>query len=85
MHTIYKPKAKKFIKTLNLDDFVNFTLSFCDKYKIDLNLRDILRWVDVTIKLKCKILDHLPLLFTDRTANLKSVEDEVISPILTYI
>lgn len=84
MQKVYAPKAKKFIKTLNLNDFVNFTFSFCLKYNIDLNLRDILRWVDVTFKLKCKILDHLPLIFTDRTASLKNVEDKVRLTIFTY-
>lgn len=84
MHELYVPKAKMFIKTLNLNDFVNFTFSFCHKYNIDFNLRDILRWVDVTFKLKCKILDHLPLIFTDRTASLKNVEDKVKLTIFPY-
>lgn len=53
-------------------------MTFCDKYNTDMNLRDILRWVDVTVLLKCNILDHLPLIFTDRMASLKSIENEVI-------
>jgi len=43
-----------------------------------MNLRDILRWVDVTITLKCNILDHLPLIFTDRTPSLQIIENDVI-------
>ena len=77
MNTIYEPKITQ-IRPLNLKKVVKFTLSFCNKYNVDINLRDILRWVDVTLTLKCNILDHLSLIFTDRTANLKSVENEVI-------
>ncbi|XP_060859886.1 midasin [Metopolophium dirhodum] len=77
MNTIYEPKITK-IRPLNLKKVVKFTLSFCNKYNVDINLRDILRWVDVTLTLKCNILDHLPLIFTDRTANLKSLENEVL-------
>lgn len=76
MNTIYEPKITR-IQPLNLQKVVKFTLSFCKKYNVDINLRDILRWVDVTLTLKCNILDHLPLIFTDRTASLKSLENEV--------
>lgn len=65
------------IRPLNLKKVVKFTLSFSNKYNVDFNLRDILRWVDVTLKLKCNILDHLSLIFTDRSPILKSLEDEV--------
>lgn len=90
MNTIYESKIKK-IQPLNLKKVVKFTMSFCDKYNVDFNLRDILRWVDVTLTLKCNILDHLPLIFTDRTAGLKSLENEVtivklrINLLLLYI
>lgn len=77
MHTIYSQRTDN-IQSLNLEHAVNFTLNFCNKHNMDINLRDILRWVDVTIKLDCNILDHLPLIFTDRNANLKKFEDEVI-------
>jgi len=77
MNTIYESKMTK-IRPLNLKKVVKFTLSFCNKYNVEINLRDILRWVDVTLTLKCNILDHLPLIFTDRTANLKSLENEVL-------
>lgn len=76
MNAIYEPKITK-IRPLNLKKVVKFTLSFCNKYNVDINLRDILRWVDVTLKLKCNILDHLPLIFTDRTASPNSLENEV--------
>lgn len=76
MNAIYEPKITK-IRPLNLKKVVKFTLSFCHKYNVDINLRDILRWVDVTLKLKCNILDHLPLIFTDRTGSLNSLENEV--------
>lgn len=42
-----------------------------------MNLRDILRWVDVTISLKSNVLDYLPLIFTDRILNLQNIENEV--------
>lgn len=42
-----------------------------------MNLRDILRWVDVSIRLKCNILDHLPLIFTDRLPSSQNIKDEV--------
>lgn len=74
MHTIYKTKN---VKTLNLEHLINFTLDFCNKHNMYMNLRDILRWVDVTIKLNCNILEHLPLIFTDRSAYLKTIQDEV--------
>lgn len=77
MNAIYAPKTKM-IQTLNLEHVVNFALSFCQKYNMDMNLRDILRWVDVTFTLKCNILDHLPLIFTDRMSSLQSIEDDVI-------
>jgi len=76
MNTIYESKITK-IRPLNLNKVAKFTMSFCNKYNVDFNLRDILRWVDVTLTLKCNILDHLPLIFTDRTASLKSLENEV--------
>lgn len=76
MNRIYETQTKK-IQPLNLKSVVKFSLSFCKKYNVDINLRDILRWVDVTLTLKCNILDHLPLIFTDRTASLKKVENEV--------
>lgn len=75
MHTVYKTKN---VKSLNLDHVVNFTLDFCNKHNMDMNLRDILRWVDVTLKLNCSILEHLPLIFTDRSANLKTIQNEVV-------
>lgn len=56
---------------------VGFTLSFCNKYNVDMNLRDILRWVDVTIALGSTVLDHLPLIFTDRLPSLQNIENEV--------
>jgi len=75
MHTIYKTKR---VESLNLDHVINFTLDFCNKHNMDMNLRDILRWVDVTVKFNCNILEHLPLIFTDRSANLKTIENEVV-------
>ncbi|XP_050541449.1 midasin [Daktulosphaira vitifoliae] len=72
--------AKK-IESLNLDKVVNFTETLSKKYNVDFNLRDILRWVEVTIKFDCNILDHLPLILTDRMANLKCVENEVFAEI----
>jgi len=76
MNTIYESKITK-IQPLNLKKVVKFTLSFCNKYNVDINLRDILRWVDVTLTLKCNMVDYLLLIFTDRTATLKSLENEV--------
>jgi len=76
MNSIYEPKISK-IRPLNLKKVVKFTLAFCNKFNVEINLRDILRWVDVTLTLKCNILDHFPLIFTDRTASLKSLENEV--------
>lgn len=49
----------------------------CKNYNIDMNLRDILRWVDVSIRLKCNIIDHLPLIFTDRLQSSQNIKDEV--------
>lgn len=49
-----------------------------------MNLRDILRLVDVTITLKSNILDHLPLIFTDRTQNIQNVENDVCHNIFIY-
>ncbi|KAE9533494.1 hypothetical protein AGLY_009132 [Aphis glycines] len=77
INTAYHAQNSK-IRPLNLKKVVKFTLSFSNKYNVEFNLRDILRWVDVTLKLKCNILDHLPLIFTDRSPNLKSLENEVI-------
>jgi len=76
INTAYHAQDSK-IRPLNLKKVVKFTLSFSNKYNVEFNLRDILRWVDVTLKLKCNILDHLPLIFTDRSPNLKSLENEV--------
>lgn len=75
MEKIYKPKLKH-SDTLELDQVVKFTMSHCDKYKTDMNLRDILRWVDVTIKLKCEVSDHFSLIFTDRSPSLKKIQDK---------
>jgi len=86
MNKIYESKITK-TRSLNLKKVVKCTLSFCKKYNVDINLRDILRWVDVTLTLKCNILDHLPLILTDRTANLKSLENEVtiINPYINLL
>lgn len=56
---------------------VTYSMRSCYNYNIDLNLRDMLRLVDVTIRLKCNILDHLPLIFTDRIAS-QNIKNEVI-------
>lgn len=76
MHTIYEYPL---IEYYSLKKVINFTLNLCDKHNLDINLRDILRWIDVTIKLNCNILDHLPLIFTDRNASLIAVQNEVMS------
>ncbi|VVC30846.1 ATPase, dynein-related, AAA domain,von Willebrand factor, type A,AAA+ ATPase domain,P-loop [Cinara cedri] len=76
IENIYTPKIND-IKTLHLEKVVDFTLSFGNKYNVDTNLRDILRWVDVTIALGSTVLDHLPLIFTDRLPSLQNIENEV--------
>lgn len=76
MNTIYTSKTKN-IKKLNLNQVVIYSKHNCNNYNIDLNLRDMLRLVDVTITLKCNILDHLPLIFTDRIAS-QRIKNEVI-------
>jgi hypothetical protein len=62
--------------SLQLDEVVEFTLSHCDKYKTDMNLRDILRWVDVTVKLKCEVSEHFSLIFSDRSPSLKKIHNK---------
>lgn len=76
MDTVYASKTKT-IKKLNLREVVIHSMINCHNYNIDLNLRDMLRLVDVTIRLRCNILDHLPLIFTDRIASQK-IKNEVI-------
>lgn len=73
---MYKDKTKK-IKSFSLNQVVDIILSYCDKYKMDINLRDMFRWMDVTIQFKCQMLDHLSLILTDRLPNLKKIEHEV--------
>ncbi|XP_025407976.1 midasin-like [Sipha flava] len=65
--------------SLQLDEVVEFTLSHCDKYKTDMNLRDILRWVDVTVKLKCEVSEHFSLIFSDRSPSLKKIHNKLFS------
>lgn len=77
MKTVYAPQKKK-IRSIKLQEIVDFSLGISSRFKMDINLRDILRWVDVTISLKCNILDHLPLIITDRIDSLKKDEDYVI-------
>lgn len=77
MHSIYETEMEK-IQSLNLRHVVNVILSICNKYNMDINLRDIIRLVDVTIKLNNNILDNLPLILTDRMTSLKNVGSDVI-------
>lgn len=76
MHAIY---GKRLIEYFSLEKVISFTLNLCNKHNLDINLRDILRWIDVTIKLNCNILDHLPLIFTDRNTSLIPIQNEVMS------
>lgn len=76
MDKMYASKTKN-IKKLNLHEVVTYSKHNCYNYNIDLNLRDMLRLVDVTITLKCDILDHLPLIFTERIAS-QQIKNEVI-------
>lgn len=77
MHSIYETETEK-IQSLNLRHVVSVILSLSNKYKMDINLRDIMRLVDATIKLNSNILDHLPLVLTDRMTSLKNVGNDVI-------
>lgn len=76
MYAIY---GKRLIEYFSLEKVISFTLNLCNKHNLDINLRDILRWIDVTIKLNCNILDHLPLIFTDRNTSLIPIQNEVMS------
>lgn len=70
-------RKKKHIEKLNLHEVVIYSMINSYNYNIDINLRDILRLVDVTVTLKCNVLDHLPLIFLEKIAS-QNIKNEVI-------
>lgn len=76
IHKIYDTYE---VHSFNVEKVINFTFDLCNKYNVDLNLRDILRWINVTIKFDCNILNHLPLIFNDGNDDFIEIQNEVMS------